>query len=89
MGTGCSFVVKQGDSRVVKCLEGEQGDNPGTATPHELRERCVAGSIEASDGIGDEKGDETCQTRGLAKKRWGHNGEHVVARGELYRIEGK
>lgn len=68
-------MVKQGDLRVVKCLEGEQCDNPGTATPHELWKRCVAGSIEASDGIGDEKGDETCQTRGLAKNRGGHNGE--------------
>ena len=68
-------MVKQGGLRVVKCLESEQCDDPGTATPHELRKRCVAGSIEANDGIGDEKGDETCQTRGLAKKGRGHNGE--------------
>jgi hypothetical protein len=68
-------IVKQGDLRVVKRLEGKQCDNPGTTTPDELRKRCVAGSIEASDGIGDKKGDETPQTRCLAKKRGGHNGE--------------
>ncbi len=67
------LIVKQGNLRVVKRLKGEQCDDPGTATPHKLRKRCVAGSIEACNGIGGKKGDETCEARDLAEKSGGHN----------------
>ena len=77
------------DGRVVKCLQGQESDDPGSATPHESRKRGVAGSIEPCDRVCDKKRNEACQARGLAQNGGGQDEYEGVSRGELNRVKGE